>query len=75
MTGPLAVDTAVLVGAIGSLFGILMLEMRGRRDRAERQVDSVLEDNRKLVASMADLTNAVRELHTLVVSDRPPTRR
>ena len=74
MATPLGLDSAVLIGAIGSLFGILMLEMRGRRDRAERQVDSVLEDNRKLVASMADLTNAVRELHALVVSDRPPKR-
>ena len=63
----------LLIGAVGTLFGALMLEMRGRRDRAEKQADALLQDVPKLVGTVSDLTSAVRELHALI-ADKPPRR-
>jgi hypothetical protein len=65
-------DTAALLAAIGALFAALMVEMRGRREREEKRGDALLDDNRKLAGTVADLTTAVRELHALCGHDRAP---
>jgi flagellar biosynthesis/type III secretory pathway M-ring protein FliF/YscJ len=47
--------------AMGVVFAALMLEMRTRRERAEKLVDGAAEDRKKETAVFADLTLAVRE--------------
>ncbi len=56
----------IMATGMGAVFAALMLEMRTRRERAEKLVDAAAEDSRKQTAVLAELTLAVREQREVV---------
>lgn len=64
-TGWLAI-LGMMSTAMAAVFGALLMEMRTRRERAEKLVDAAAEDSRKQTAVLSELTLAVREQREVV---------
>lgn len=60
------IDTALLLGVIGSLFAALMFEMRTGRNRCEDRNDKMMEHVPKLVTSVESQTGILREMKVAI---------